>query len=83
MCVYVFYVTGALGGQKTVSDPLELELQPRCELPYRCWELNQVMQLTVDPSLQNLLLPVRILSFSGKTQTTSWFKVTGTVNGGI
>lgn len=27
MCVHVLYVNGDLGGQKTVSDPFELELQ--------------------------------------------------------
>lgn len=34
---------GALGGQNTTSDPLELEFQMACEPPCGCWNWNQVL----------------------------------------
>ena len=38
-CLCAVCVSGALSGQKRVSDPLELEFNG-CELPCGCWELN-------------------------------------------
>jgi hypothetical protein len=39
-CVYVYHVCSAHGGQKSVSDLLELWVTDGCEPLCECWELN-------------------------------------------
>lgn len=58
-CVSVHCVPGALGEQRSVSDPLELTgAIDSCELPCGCWEMNlcpleeQSVLATADPSFQ-------------------------------
>lgn len=40
VCVSTMSVPGAHRGQERASDPLDLELQSACELPYARWESN-------------------------------------------
>lgn len=59
MCMSMYHVHSAQGGQKRASDP-ETGVTDSCEQPYWCWELNMVlleeqsMFLTPEPSLQPL-----------------------------
>lgn len=54
MCMYVEHMyVWCHWGQKTVSDPLELELWNFCKPPCGCWESNPslLLNLTAEPTL--------------------------------
>lgn len=59
VCLCVICAAGAPGGQRRVSEPLELELQVVCEPPCGCWEFNpgpleeQPLDLNSELSLKN------------------------------
>lgn len=40
ICLHTMYIAGALGGQKRVSDFLELELMGIDKAPCGFWEIN-------------------------------------------